>query len=102
MSYGLERQKEVLFYLYRGGYISEADYKKYVAYDISKEFLQPGVAESQEHGYLYNVVYNEAITDIYNYLIKRDKVSATDLGNDSTKNVIKNWRNNHYKMVVIL
>ncbi|MGO2989034.1 transglycosylase domain-containing protein [Lactococcus cremoris] len=85
MSYGLERQKEVLFYLYRGGYISEADYKKYVAYDISKEFLQPGVAESQEHGYLYNIVYNEAITDIYNYLIKRDKVSATDLGNDSTK-----------------
>jgi len=85
MSYGLERQKEVLFYLYRGGYISEADYKKYKAYDISTEFLQPGVAQSQEHGYLYNVVYNEAITDIYNYLIKRDKVSATDLGNDSTK-----------------
>ena len=43
------------------------------------------VTQSQEHGYLYNVVYNEAITDIYNYLIKRDKVSATDLGNDSTK-----------------
>lgn len=85
MSYGLERQKEVLFYLYRGGYISEADYKKYKAYDISTEFLQPGVAQSQEHGYLYNVVYNEAITDIYNYLIKRDKVSETDLGNDSTK-----------------
>lgn len=85
MSYGLERQKEVLFYLYRGGYISEADYKKYKAYDISTEFLQPGVAQSQEHGYLYNVVYNEAVTDIYNYLIKRDKVSATDLGNDSTK-----------------
>lgn len=85
MSYGLERQKEVLFYLYRGGYLSEADYKKYKAYDISTEFLQPGVAQSQEHGYLYNVVYNEAITDIYNYLIKRDKVSATDLGNDSTK-----------------
>ncbi|PGZ93855.1 transglycosylase, partial [Bacillus sp. AFS051223] len=33
MSYGLGRQKEVLFYLYRGGYISEADYKKYKAYD---------------------------------------------------------------------
>ncbi len=85
MSYGLSRQKDVLFNLYRNGYISKADYDKYKVYDISKEFLQSAPVGSQAHGYLYNVVYSEAKTEVYNYLIKRDKVSATDLGNDSTK-----------------
>ncbi|MGF1981591.1 transglycosylase domain-containing protein [Lactococcus taiwanensis] len=85
MAYGIARQKEVLFNLYRGGYINKADYEKYKAEDISKEFLQPAQVQFQEHGYLYNVVYNEAVTEVYNYLIKRDKVSATELGNDSTK-----------------
>ena len=85
MSYGLERQKEVLFNLYRGGYVSEKDYKNYKVIDISKEFLQPAPPASQEHGYLYNVAYNEAVNHIYDYLVKRDKVTPTALGNDSTK-----------------
>lgn len=85
LSYGLSRQKDVLFNMYRGGYITKADYEKYKAYDISKEFLQPAAPDSQEHGYLYTVAYNEAVGHIYDYLVQRDKVSATDLGNDSTK-----------------
>lgn len=85
LSYGLSRQKDVLFNMYRGGYITKADYDKYKVYDISKEFLQPAGAQSQEHGYLYNVAYTEAVNHIYDYLVKQDKVSATELGNDSTK-----------------
>lgn len=90
MSYGLARQKDVLFNLYRGGYLSKADYEKYKAYDISQEFLPTAPAESQEHGYLYNVAYTEAVTKVYNYLIQRDKVSATALGNDTTKEHYQN------------
>ncbi|MFC4651376.1 transglycosylase domain-containing protein [Lactococcus nasutitermitis] len=85
MSYGLARYQDVLFNLYRGGYISKKDYQTYENYDISKEFLQPAPVNSTAHGYLYNVVYSEAVADVYNYLIKTDKVSATALGNDSTK-----------------
>ncbi|PCR99762.1 transglycosylase domain-containing protein [Lactococcus fujiensis] len=89
LSYGINRQKIVLFNLYRNDYISKADYDKYVAYDISKEFLQPAAASEKSHGYLYNVVYNQAVEEIYNYLVKKDNVSATDLGNDSTKAAYK-------------
>ena len=85
LSYGLARQKNVLFNMYKNGYISSSDYKKYVNEDISKEFLPSSDSASVNHSYLYDVVYNEASQDIYNYLVKRDKVSATKLGNDSVK-----------------
>ena len=90
MSYGLQRQKNVLFNLYRGGYINQTDYQKYKNYDISKEFLKSAPLSETQHSYIYDVVYNEAVTDVYNYLVKRDKVSATELGNDATKTYYTN------------
>lgn len=85
MQYGLARQKDVLFNLYRNGYISKKDYDAYLAYDISTEFIAPQAPESATHGYLYHVVYNEAFDKIYDYLIKKDKVSEADQGNDAVK-----------------
>lgn len=90
LAYGLNRQKEVLFNLYRNGYIDKNDYEKDKKVDLSKEFLQPASVDSESHGYLYSVVYDEAKKDVYNYLIKRDKVSETELGNDATKEHYEN------------
>ncbi|GAB2021360.1 transglycosylase domain-containing protein [Pseudolactococcus yaeyamensis] len=85
MQYGLARQKDVLFNLYRNGYISKKEYDAYIAYDISTEFIAPASAETTSHGYLYHVVYNEAFERVYDYLIKTDKVSEADQGNDVIK-----------------
>ena len=85
MQYGLDRQKDVLFNLYRNGYISKKEYEAYKAYDISTEFIAPATAETASHGYLYHVVYNEAFDKVYDYLIKTDKVSEADQGNDVVK-----------------
>ncbi|MFZ2716776.1 MAG: transglycosylase domain-containing protein, partial [Lactococcus chungangensis] len=85
MQYGLDRQKDVLFNLYRNGYISKKEYEAYKAYDISTEFIAPATAETASHGYLYHVVYNEAFDKVYDYLIKTDKVSEAEQGNDVIK-----------------
>ena len=85
MQYGLGRQKDVLFNLYRNGYISKKEYDAYVAYDVSTEFIAPAAPETTTHGYLYHVVYNEAFDKVYDYLIKTDKVSEADQGNDVVK-----------------
>lgn len=84
MAYGLARGRDVIYNMYRTGNLSEEDYQKYKDYDISKEFKasEPNVAES--HDYLYHVVMEEARMRMYDYLIKRDKVSEQDLKNDAT------------------
>ena len=88
--YGINRQKNVLFNMYRNGYITATDYKKYLKEDITTSFLPSAPASVKSHGYLYNVIYKQATQEVYNYLIKRDKVSATSLGNDATKQYYTN------------
>lgn len=85
MQFGLDRQNEVLFNLYRNNYISKKEYDAYKSYDISTEFIATGAAETENHGYLYQVVYNEAINKVYDYLIKTDKVSDAEQGNDAVR-----------------
>ena len=85
MQYGINRQKDVLYNMYRAGYINKSDYDNYVAYDISQDFLAPGTATTNSHDYLYYAVYNEAVDVMYDYLVQRDNVSENDLKNDSTK-----------------
>ncbi len=85
LQYGLNRQKDVLYNMYRSGYLSKTDYETYKSYDITQDFLPSQTATANSHDYLYYAVYNEAVTIMYDYLIKRDKVSENELKNDSTK-----------------
>ncbi|MBM7643384.1 penicillin-binding protein PBP1B [Streptococcus loxodontisalivarius] len=85
LSYGVSRQKDVLYNMYRSGYISKEEYENYKAYDITQDFLSSGVAETTSHDYLYYSVFDEAKDLMYDYLIKRDGVSDQDLKNDETK-----------------
>ncbi|MGT2911410.1 penicillin-binding protein PBP1B [Streptococcus cameli] len=84
MSYGLNRQKDVLYNMYRAGYLSKADYETYLAYDIKKDFIAPNPIVEDTKDYLYYAVMDEAKDVMYDYLIKRDQVSENDLKNDET------------------
>lgn len=84
LTYGLSRQKTVLYNMYRTGYLTKKEYRAYKSYDISKDFKASEDSSTVNHDYLYYAVWDEAQKDMYNYLIQRDNVSALDLKNDKT------------------
>ncbi|MGT2716501.1 penicillin-binding protein PBP1B [Streptococcus respiraculi] len=89
MAYGIERSKDVLYNMYRSGYINKEDYETYLAYDIKKDFVAPAPILKDTKDYLYYAVLSEAEDIMYRYLIKRDQVSAQDLKNDETVKAYK-------------
>lgn len=84
MSYGIERSKDVLYNMYRSGYIKKEDYEVYLAYDIKKDFIAPAPILEDTKDYLYYAVLSEAEDIMYRHLVKRDQVSGQDLKNDET------------------
>lgn len=89
MAYGIERQKDVLYNMYRASYLSKEDYDTYVAYDIKKDFKAPAPVSVDTKDYLYYAVMDEAEKVMYDYLVKRDQVSENDLKNDATVHAYK-------------
>lgn len=85
LSYGLARQQDVLYNLYRGGYVDKAAYESYKSYDVTKDFKAGETPDTVNHDYLYYSVMSEAQEVMYDYLIERDKVSSQELKNDATK-----------------
>ena len=85
LSYGLARQQDVLYNLYRGGYLDKSQYESYKDYDITKDFKTGEKSDAVSHDYLYYSVMSEAQDVMYDYLVKRDKVSSQELKNDKTK-----------------
>ncbi|MBS4923869.1 MAG: penicillin-binding protein [Streptococcus salivarius] len=85
LAYGLARQQDVLYNLYRGGYLDKSQYESYKSYDITKDFKAGEKSDAVSHDYLYYSVMSEAQDVMYDYLVKRDKVSSQDLKNDKTK-----------------
>ena len=84
MAFGIERQKGVLYNMYRAGYLNKEEYETYLAYDIKGDFKAPNPMTSDPKDYLYYAVMDEAEEVMYQYLIKRDQVSEQDLKNDAT------------------
>lgn len=89
MSYGIARQKDVLYNMFRNGYLTKEEYDTYLAYDISADFIAPEPVVTDTKGYLYYAVLEEAEEVMYDYLVKRDKVSANELKNDETVEAYK-------------
>jgi len=85
LSYGLARQQDVLYNLYRGGYLDKSQYESYKNYDITKDFKAGEKSDAVSHDYLYYSVMSEAQGVMYDYLVKHDKVSSQELKNDKTK-----------------
>lgn len=71
LSYGLTRQKNVLYNMYRAGVLTKDQYDSYKAYDIKKDFKASETASVNNHDYLYYKVMSEAKDIMYNYLVKK-------------------------------
>jgi len=80
---GIKRSKDVLYNMYRTGVLSQEDYETYKAYDIKQDFLSAENASVSSKGFLYFSVLDEATNLMYDYLIKKDNVSAQELKNES-------------------
>lgn len=89
LAYGLSRQQDVLYNMYRAGYLTESEYEEYKAYDVSQDFIPSELATTNEHDFLYYAVLSEAKDIMYNYLIKQNGVSDQELKNDTTKESYK-------------
>ncbi|MBF7094936.1 penicillin-binding protein [Streptococcus sp. HF-1907] len=89
LSYGLARQQNVLYNMYRTGVLTKKEYESYKAYNIKKDFIASETVETTEHDYLYYSVLSEAKDIMYDYLVKKDGVSEQDLKNDETKSAYK-------------
>ena len=83
MQLGIKRSKDVLYNMYRTGAISKEDYETYKAYDIKKDFLPAENVNVTAKGFLYFSALDEATNLMYDYLIKKDNVSAQELKNES-------------------
>ena len=80
---GIKRSKDVLYNMYRTGVLSQEDYETYKAYDIKQDFLPAENASVTSKGFLYFTALDEATNLMYDYLIKKDNVSAQELKNES-------------------
>lgn len=85
MVYGIERYQDVLFNMYRASFLIKEEYETYKAYDIKQDFIAPAPVTADTKDYLYYEVMEEAQQVMFDYLVKRDKVSENDLKNDETK-----------------
>lgn len=85
LSYGINRARNVLYNLYREGYLSQVDYETYQAYDIKQDFIPTETIEITSHDYLYYTAMAEARRIMYDYLIKEDQLTEQDLKNDATR-----------------
>ncbi|HEP1819873.1 TPA: penicillin-binding protein [Streptococcus suis] len=85
MVYGIERYQDVLFNMYRASFLTKEEYETYKAYDIKQDFIAPAPVTADTKDYLYYEVMEEAQQVMFDYLVKRDKVSENDLKNDEIK-----------------
>ncbi|WP_105117563.1 penicillin-binding protein PBP1B [Streptococcus suis] len=85
MVYGIERYQDVLFNMYRASFLTKEEYDTYKAYDIKQDFIAPAPVTADTKDYLYYEVMEEAQQVMFDYLVKRDKVSDNDLKNDATR-----------------
>lgn len=85
MVYGIERYQDVLFNMYRASFLTKEEYETYRAYDIKQDFIAPAPVTADTKDYLYYEVMEEAEQVMFDYLVKRDKVSENDLKNDETR-----------------
>lgn len=90
MVYGIERYQDVLFNMYRASFLTKEEYETYKAYDIKQDFIAPAPVTADTKDYLYYEVMEEAQQVMFDYLVKRDKVSENDLKNDVTRSSYEN------------
>lgn len=76
---GIARMKTVLFRMKETGYISEEEYKKAIAYDITQDFREPYVRANVEEPYLAQEIQNRTVDILKKVLAKKDGIDLDAL-----------------------
>lgn len=83
LSAGLSRQKEVLYSMYREGYITQEDYDFALEYDVTLDFLRRGEEDNKKRdprqSYLYDLVEKEAKDILFEMIIEEDGITQEQL-----------------------
>lgn len=85
VSAGLYRQGEVLYSMYREGYIDEQAYNEARAYDVTDDFIRQTEEDTRDPAlsYVYNLVKEEAQEIIMDAMILEDGITEEQLAQDS-------------------
>lgn len=105
-SAGLERQRDVLYSMFREGYISEADYQAALDYDIVSDFKVRNYEEENNPSqtYEYDLVEKQARDIIMNLMLEEDGITPEqletnpELADEYYNNADFELRNNGYKV----
>lgn len=81
---GLTRKNFVLFSMYRNHVITKEDYEAAKNYDLTQDFLPQGTITSDEQGFLYYTVLNEAKEIVAKKLADDDQISAEKFAEEET------------------
>lgn len=81
LSAGLSRQREVLYSMFREGYITEEAYNEALNYDVTQDFLRQSEGESNDpaRSYVYDLVEREAREIFINRMIEEDGITRDQL-----------------------
>ncbi len=78
---GLARKDDVLFNMYREKMINKNEYEEAKKYDLVKDFRQPEPPLSDQSGFLYNYLYDEAARVTMPTYYEKDGLTSTDISN---------------------
>lgn len=86
LNLGMKRKNIVLYRMYRDNQITEAQYNQAKKFNLKKDFIKPAKASSQEikYGYLYNLLTDEAKTELIKKLVKSDGLKYKEVKKDKT------------------
>lgn len=86
LSAGLSRQREVLYSMYREGYITQEDYDFALEYDITLDFLRREEEDNKKRdprqSYLYDLVKKEAEDILFEMIIEEDGITQEQLNSN--------------------
>jgi penicillin-binding protein len=82
---GLYRQQEVLYSMFREGYIEEEDYQAALDYDVTADFLRQEDEEDSDpsRSYVYDLVEREARTLLMESMYQEDGITTEQIQNNS-------------------
>lgn len=85
LSAGLYRQREVLYSMYREGYITEEVYNDALNYDISADFLrrEDGDIDNPTRSYVYDLIEEQAKEIFVEMMIEEDGITREQIDNNT-------------------
>lgn len=93
LSRGLNRQQEVLYSLFREGYITEEDYDYARNYDITADFLPQSFEDADPaESYEYDIVFRKAQEILVSQLIAADEITQEEFNSEENASLREEYR----------